>query len=104
MRNGVRLGIGDVTFPDLLSFAPTQVRVRIKRTARLRLPAFGGRRAAPLAVAAKATASIMPLAGAGAHPMVDALSADIHSFAAGAEATDDITVLALRWIGLPATA
>jgi soluble lytic murein transglycosylase-like protein len=66
VRNGVRLGIGDVTFPDLLSFAPTQVRVRIKRTARVRLPAFGGRRDAPLAVAAKATASIMPLAGAGA--------------------------------------
>jgi soluble lytic murein transglycosylase-like protein len=66
VRNGVRLGIGDVTFPDLLSFAPTQVRVRIRRTARLRLPAFGGRREAPLAVAASATASIMPLAGAGA--------------------------------------
>jgi serine phosphatase RsbU (regulator of sigma subunit)/CHASE2 domain-containing sensor protein len=46
----------------------------------------------------------LALAGAGAHPLVDALSANIHSFAAGAEATDDITVLALRWIGLPATA
>ncbi|HEX4733121.1 MAG TPA: transglycosylase SLT domain-containing protein [Thermoleophilaceae bacterium] len=66
VRNGIRLGIGDVTFPDLLSFAPAQVRVRIKRTARVRLPAFGGRRDAPFAVAAKATASIMPLAGAGA--------------------------------------
>ena len=66
VRNGVRLRIGDVTFPDLLSFAPTRVRVWIERTARLRLPAFGGRREAPLAVAGKATASIMPLAGAGA--------------------------------------
>jgi Transglycosylase SLT domain/D-alanyl-D-alanine carboxypeptidase/Putative Flp pilus-assembly TadE/G-like len=66
VRNGVRLGIGDVTFPDLLSFAPTRVRVRIRRTTRLRLPAFGGRRDAPLAVAAKATASIMPSPGAGA--------------------------------------
>jgi soluble lytic murein transglycosylase-like protein len=66
VRNGIRLGIGDVTFPDLISFAPTQVRVRIRRTAQLRLPAFGGRREAPLVVAARATASIMPLAGAGA--------------------------------------
>jgi hypothetical protein len=66
VRNGVRLGFGDVTFPDLLSFAPTRVRVRIKRTTRLRMPSFGGRRDAPLAVAAKATASIMPTANAGA--------------------------------------
>jgi hypothetical protein len=66
VRNGVRLGIGDVTFPDLLSFAPTRIRVRLDRTARLRLPSFGGTRDAPVAVAAKATASIMPLAGAGA--------------------------------------
>src|SRR4051794_5760583 len=66
VRNGTRLGIGDVTFPDLLSFAPTRVRVRIRRTTRLRLPAFGGRRDAPLAVAAKATASIMPAANVGA--------------------------------------
>src|SRR3954451_1917387 len=65
VRNGVRLGIGDVTVPDLLSFAPVQVRVRLRRIARLRLPSFGGRRDAPLAVAAQATASIMPLAGAG---------------------------------------
>src|SRR5947208_17178514 len=27
VRNGVRLRLGDVTFPDLLSFAPTRVRV-----------------------------------------------------------------------------
>lgn len=66
VRNGVRLGFGDVTFPDLLSFAPTRVRVRIRRTTRLRLPAFGGRRDAPLSVAAKATASIMPSPTAGA--------------------------------------
>jgi soluble lytic murein transglycosylase-like protein len=66
VRNGVRLGIGDVTFPDLLSFAPTRVRVRIRRMARLRLPAFGARREAPLAVGGKATASIMPLPSAGA--------------------------------------
>ena len=66
VRNGVRLGFGDVTFPDLLSFAPTRVTVRLERTARLRLPAFGGRRNAALPVAAKATAAIAPLAGAGA--------------------------------------
>ena len=66
VRNGVRLGIGDVTFPDLLSFAPTRVRVRLRRTTDLRLPSFGGRRAATVPVAARATASIMPLPGAGA--------------------------------------
>src|SRR5215216_3450374 len=66
VRNGIRLRIGDVTFPDLLSFAPTFVHNRLGRTARLRLPAFGGRRDTTVAVAAKATASIMPLAGAGA--------------------------------------
>jgi serine phosphatase RsbU (regulator of sigma subunit) len=46
----------------------------------------------------------LALAGTGAHALVDALCADIRSFAAGAEATDDITVLALRWVGSPATA
>jgi soluble lytic murein transglycosylase-like protein len=66
VRNGVRLGFGDVTFPDLLSFAPTRVTVRLKRTALLRLPAFGERRAASLRVAAKATAAVAPLAGVGA--------------------------------------
>src|SRR3954449_11807611 len=52
VRNGIRLGIGDVTFPDLVSFAPTQVRVRLRRTARLRLPSFGGRRDARIRMAA----------------------------------------------------
>src|SRR4051794_4852308 len=66
VRNGTRLRFGDVTFPDTLSFAPTRVRVRLTRSVRLRLPAFGGRRAAALAVAAKATAAISPFAGAGA--------------------------------------
>jgi serine phosphatase RsbU (regulator of sigma subunit) len=46
----------------------------------------------------------LALAGTGAHALVDALCADVGSFAAGAEATDDVTVLALRWIGSPATA
>jgi hypothetical protein len=66
VRNGVRLGFGDVTFPDLLSFAPTRVTVRLNRTARVRLPAFGGRRSAALPVAAKATAAIAALPTAGA--------------------------------------
>jgi soluble lytic murein transglycosylase-like protein len=66
VRNGVRLGFGDVTFPDLLSFAPTRVRVRLRRSTRLRLPSFGGRRAASIPVAAKATAAITPGAAAGA--------------------------------------
>jgi serine phosphatase RsbU (regulator of sigma subunit) len=43
-------------------------------------------------------------AGIGAHALVDSLCADIRSFAGGAEATDDITVLALRWVGSPAAA
>src|SRR3954449_6989570 len=64
VRNEVRLGLGDVTFPDLPSFAPTRVRVRLRRTARLRLPSFGGRRNGTVPVAAKATAAIAPLPGA----------------------------------------
>jgi serine phosphatase RsbU (regulator of sigma subunit) len=43
-------------------------------------------------------------AGNGAHALVDALCADIRSFAAGAEATDDITVLVVRWLGPPVAA
>lgn len=68
VRNGVRLGLGDVTFPDVLSFAPTRIRVRLRRTSTLRLPSFGGRRSAPVAVAAKAVAAIIP--GAGAGPLI----------------------------------
>lgn len=41
----------------------------------------------------------LALAGTGAHALVDALCADIRSFAAGGEATDDVTVLAVRWVG-----
>ena len=39
------------------------------------------------------------LAGAGAHAVVDAVCKDVGAFARGAEAADDITVLALRWLG-----
>jgi serine phosphatase RsbU (regulator of sigma subunit) len=39
-----------------------------------------------------------------ARTLVDALRADVHSFAAGAEPADDATVLGLRWIGSGATA
>jgi hypothetical protein len=66
VRNATRLGLGDVTFPDVLSFAPTRVRVRLRRTARIRLPGFTGRDSAQVAVAAKAVAAILPSAGAGA--------------------------------------
>jgi soluble lytic murein transglycosylase-like protein len=66
VRNGVRLRLGDVSFPDILSFAPTRVRVTLHRTSRLRLPSFGNRHSASIAVAAKATAAITPLASAGA--------------------------------------
>ena len=65
VRNGVRLRLGDVTFPDILSFAPTRVRVRLRRTSSIRLPSFGGRSAASVAVAAKAVAAIVPGAGVG---------------------------------------
>ena len=41
--------------------------------------------------------------GAGAHALVEAISADVQAFAAGAEAADDLTILALRWNG-PASA
>ena len=37
-------------------------------------------------------------ATATAQAFVDTLVADVHAFAAGAEAADDITVLALRWL------
>ena len=46
----------------------------------------------------------LALARAGVHALVEALSADVRSFAAGADATDDVTVLALRWVGPPAAA
>src|SRR5204863_917790 len=59
VRNGVRLGTGAVTFPDLLSFAPTRVRVKLRRTTQLKLPSFGGRRSEAVRVAASATAAIM---------------------------------------------
>lgn len=43
--------------------------------------------------------------GAGAHALVEALSADVQAFAAGAEPADDLTILALRWNGpAPASA
>lgn len=65
VRNGVRLGLGDVTFPDILSFAPTRIRVRLRRTSSLRLPSFGGRRSATIPVAATAVAAIVPGGGVG---------------------------------------
>jgi len=66
VRNGIRLRIGDVTFPDILSFAPTRIRVRLRRSTQLRLPSFARRRSASIRVAATATAAITPLVGAGA--------------------------------------
>jgi soluble lytic murein transglycosylase-like protein len=65
VRNGVRLRPGDVTFPDILSFAPTRVRVALRRTSRIALPGFGGDRSASFGVAAKAVAAIVPGAGVG---------------------------------------
>lgn len=66
VRNGVRLGLGDVTFPDILSFAPTRVKVRLRRTSRLRLPSFGGRPSAAIPIAATAVAAIVPGGAVGA--------------------------------------
>jgi serine phosphatase RsbU (regulator of sigma subunit) len=37
--------------------------------------------------------------GASARDVVDSLRADVGDFAAGAEAADDLTILALRWNG-----
>jgi hypothetical protein len=65
VRNGVRLPPGDVTFPDLLSLAPTRVKVSLHRGARIPLPGFVSRGHAGIAVAAKAVAAIVPSAGAG---------------------------------------
>lgn len=65
VRNGVRLGFADVGFPDLVSFAPTRVRVVLRRAPRLRLPSFGGERSAAISVRAHATAAIAALPGAG---------------------------------------
>jgi soluble lytic murein transglycosylase-like protein len=66
VRNGVRLGLGDVTFPDILSFAPTRVRVRLRRRSAIRLPALTGRRSAHVGIAARAVAAIVPSPRAGA--------------------------------------
>ena len=38
--------------------------------------------------------------GASARDLVDALQADVDAFADGAEAHDDLAILALRWNGL----
>jgi serine phosphatase RsbU (regulator of sigma subunit) len=43
-------------------------------------------------------------AGGSARQMVDAICADVHAFAAGAEPADDLTDLALRWNGPTASA
>jgi soluble lytic murein transglycosylase-like protein len=58
-RNGVRLGLADVTFPDG-GFAPTRVRVRARGEAKVRID--GGARTRPLEVEASATAELAPLA------------------------------------------
>jgi adenylate cyclase len=42
--------------------------------------------------------------GAGARDLVEQLKADVGTFAAGAEAADDLTILALRWTGPQGTA
>src|SRR3954453_20322375 len=41
VRNGDRLRLAEPTFPDILSFAPTRVKVRLRRAKRRRRPAFG---------------------------------------------------------------
>ena len=57
-RNGVRLGIADVTFPDG-GFAPTRVRVRARGKVAVRVER--GERREPLEVEASATAELAPL-------------------------------------------
>jgi hypothetical protein len=39
-----------------------------------------------------------------AHAVVEALRADVNAFTAGAEPTDDVTILVLRWRGPHAAA
>jgi soluble lytic murein transglycosylase-like protein len=57
-RNGVRLGLTDVTFPDG-GFAPTRIRVRARGEVGIRVE--NGRRREPIAVVASATAELAPL-------------------------------------------
>jgi len=57
-RNGVRIGLADVTFPDG-GFAPTRVRVRARGTIEVRVKDGPGRRR--VAVEASATAELAPL-------------------------------------------
>ena len=60
-RNGGALAAEDVSFPDSSSFAPTQIRVRVRGDAELRVDRSGSRRRVP--VRADATAELS--AGAG---------------------------------------
>ena len=57
--------------------------------------------AAELYGSARAQARLVELsqAGANAHALVTGLQADALAFAAGAEPADDLTILALRWLG-----
>ena len=57
--------------------------------------------AAELYGSARAQARLIELsqAGADAHALVTGLQADALAFAAGAEPADDLTILALRWLG-----
>ena len=57
--------------------------------------------AAELYGSARAQARLVELsqAGADAHALVTGLQADALAFAAGAEPADDLTILALRWLG-----
>src|SRR5205823_7217628 len=66
VRNGVRLGPGDVTFPDVLSIAPTRVRVALHRHQSLALPPVARHARATIPIAAKAVAAIVPLPNVGA--------------------------------------
>jgi len=64
-RNGVRLGLTDVTFPGG-GFAPTRVRVRTRGTVDVRVK--DGARKRRVAVEASATAELAPLGGGAAMP------------------------------------
>ena len=60
-RNGSRIAARDVTFPGR-SFAPTRVRVRVRAEHRVRAP---GVEAAPVRIAAAATAELAPVVASG---------------------------------------
>ena len=64
-ENGVVVAPAAVAFPDVGSFAPTQVRVGVRGSANVRVASGGARAVRSLPVGATATAELAPAAGGG---------------------------------------